>query len=346
MSKIQILNQKQILNAYRKKIAASFKRQQTAGQATIQAILEIGSLLIEAREYKDSLVLPYKEKVWKEFIAELGFSMSSVTRYIKIAEHPIIGDKKHHQYLPSSVYSLYEISSIEPKQMLRMIKAGSVYTEMGRSEISALKQIPTTNKIQSDKIDLLHIKIPKDLLQGDYFSILNELTEFLQSKGIDFEYGKEIAKNEEEERKVREKIERYVFAQAKKYFDTGIKKVVESAGLKSNLWKKGSKLSFKAKAIKVGYDFDDVSTELVSDIRELTNLYSIVQWDDDGSWDKRLAEYYAQGKEKYGEKLQQLHTSNPINDQSLQSDSKPFVSFAERRKKDNFTPVKFKDFKV
>ena len=71
-----------------------------------------------------------------------------------------------------------------------------------------------------------------------------------------------------------------------------------------------------------------------------------LQWGDDGSWDKRIAEYYAQGMEKYGEKLQQLHTSNPINDQSLQSDSKPFVSSAERRKKDNFTPVKFKDFKV
>lgn len=346
MPKTQILSQKQILNSYRTKIAASFKRQQIAGQATIQAILEIGSLLIEAREYKDSLVLSYKENVWKEFIAELGFSMSSVTRYIKIAEHPIIGDKKHHQHLPSSVYSLYEISSIEPKQMLRLIKTGSVYTEMGRSQISALKQIPTPKIIQSDKIDLLHIKIPKDLLQGDYFSILNEVTEFLESKGIDFEYGKEIAKNDEDERKAHEKIERYVFTQAKKYFDTSIKQIVERKGRELNLWKKGSKLSFKTKAIKVGYDFDEVSTELVSDIRELTNLYSLVQWDDDGSWEKRLAEYYEQGMEKYGEKLHHLHATNPINDLILQSEPTSFVSYAERRKKDNFTPVKFKDFKV
>lgn len=346
MPKTQILSQKQILNSYRTKIAASFKRQQIAGQATIQAILEIGSLLIEAREYKDSLVLPYKEKVWKEFIAELGFSMSSVTRYIKIAEHPIIGDKKHHQHLPSSVYSLYEISSIEPKQMLRMIKAGSVYTEMGRSEISALKQTPLPKIIPSDKIDLLHIKIPKDLLQGDYFSILNEVTEFLESKGIEFEYGKEIAKNDEEERKAHEKIEQYVFTQAKKYFDTSIKQIVERKGRELNLWKKNAKLSFKAKAIKVGYDFDEVSTELVSDVRELTNLYSLVQWDDDGSWEKRLAEYYEQGMEKYGEKLHHLHATNPINDLILQSEPTSFVSYADRRKKDNFTPVKFKDFKV
>lgn len=308
MKNTQILSQKQILNSYRTKIAASFKRQQIAGQATIQAILEIGTLLIEAREYKDSLVLPYKEKVWKEFIAELGFSMSSVTRYIKIAEHPIIGDKKHHQYLPSSVYSLYEISSIEPKQMLRMIKAGSIYTEMGRSEISALKQTPTPKIIPSDKIDLLHIKIPKDLLQGDYFSILNEVTEFLKSKGIEFEYGKEIAKNDEEERKSLQKIERYVFAQAKKYFDTSIKKIVERKGRQSNLWEKNSKLSFKTKATKVGYNFEEVSTNEVLNISELTEKFNHIGFDDSTVWYSLITDWHSEGMEKYGEKLHQSDT--------------------------------------
>ena len=71
-----------------------------------------------------------------------------------------------------------------------------------------------------------------------------------------------------------------------------------------------------------------------------------LQWGGDGSWDKRIAEYYAQGMEKYGEKLQQVHTYNPINEQTRPSKPNLFLSFAERRKKDNFTPVKFKDFKV
>ena len=71
-----------------------------------------------------------------------------------------------------------------------------------------------------------------------------------------------------------------------------------------------------------------------------------LQWGGDGSWDKRIAEYYAQGMEKYGEKLQQVHTYNPINEQTRPSKPNLFLSFAERRKKDNFTPVKFKDCKV
>jgi hypothetical protein len=192
----------------------------------------------------------------------------------------------------------------------------------------------------------LHIKIPKDLLQGDYFSILNEVTEFLHSKGIDFEYGKEIAKNDEEERKVHQKIERFVFTQAKKYFDITIKQIIEQKGRESNRWKKGSKLSYKIKAKKVGYNFDEVSTEEVSNITELTEHYTRIQWGDDGSWDKRIAEYYAQGMEKYGEKLQQVHASNPINEQTHPSEPNLFLSSAERRKKGNFTPVKFKDFKV
>ena len=71
-----------------------------------------------------------------------------------------------------------------------------------------------------------------------------------------------------------------------------------------------------------------------------------LQWGGDGSWDKRIAEYYAQGMEKYGEKLQQVHVSNPINEQTRPSEPNLFLSSAERRKKVNFTPVKFKEFKV
>ena len=284
MLKTKVLSQKQILNSYRKRIHASFKRQQIAGQATIQAILEIGHLLIEVRDYKDALLMPHKERIWKEFVDELGFSMPSVTRYIKISEHQIINDKKYHQHLPSSVYSLYEISAIEPKQMLRLINAGSVYSEMGRSEISALKELPPKKKTQSDTVDLLRIKIPKDLLQGDYFSILNEIIEFLKNKEIEFEYGKEIAKADAEEQKIHRRIEKFVFNKAKIYFDQSIRKVIEQKGRESNLWKKSSRLSLKVKAEKVGYHFDEVSTSEVSSIEDLTAMYRVVEWEDEMSF--------------------------------------------------------------
>jgi hypothetical protein len=272
--------------------------------------------------------------------------MPSVTRYIKIAEHPIINDKEYHQHLPSSVYSLYEISAIEPKQMLRMIKAGSVYTEMGRSEISALKQTPTPKIIQSDKIDLLHIKIPKNLLQGDYFSILNEVTKFLESKGIDFEYGKEIAKADAEEQKIHRRIEKFVFNKAKIYFDQSIKKVIEQKGRESNLWKISSRLSLKVKAQKVGYHFDEVSTSEVSSIEDLTAMYRVVEWEDEMSWENRIANWYADGFEKYGGKLDHLNTVNQFSKLRHPSGSDTFLDYPKQSKKKNFTPVKFKDFKV
>ena len=90
-------------------------------------------------------------------------------------------------------------------------------------------------------------------------------------------------------------------------------------------------------------NFDQLKQFITTDMQM---AHIRLQWGDDGSWDKRIAEYYAQGMEKYGEKLQQVHTYNPINEQTRPSKPNLFLSFAERRKKDNFTPVKFKDFKV
>ena len=90
-------------------------------------------------------------------------------------------------------------------------------------------------------------------------------------------------------------------------------------------------------------NFDQLKQFITTDMQM---AHIRVQWGGDGSWDKRIAEYYAQGMEKYGEKLQQVHTYNPINEQTRPSKPNLFLSFAERRKKDNFTPVKFKDFKV
>ena len=90
-------------------------------------------------------------------------------------------------------------------------------------------------------------------------------------------------------------------------------------------------------------NFDQLKQFITTDMQM---AHIRLQWGGDGSWDKRIAEYYAQGMEKYGEKLQQVHTYNPINEQTRPSKPNLFLSFAERRKKDNFTPVKFKDFKV
>ena len=90
-------------------------------------------------------------------------------------------------------------------------------------------------------------------------------------------------------------------------------------------------------------NFDQLKQFITTDMQM---AHIRLQWGGDGSWDKRIAEYYAQGMEKYGEKLQQVHASNSINEQTRPSEPNLFLSFAERRKKDNFTPVKFKDFKV
>ena len=143
-----------------------------------------------------------------------------------------------------------------------------------------------------------------------------------------------------------QKLERFVFNQTKKYFDTTIKQIIEQKGRELNLWNKGSKLTLKLKAKKVGYNFDEVSTKEVANISELKQQYDRIQWGDDGSWDKRVAEYYALGMEKYGKKNDQICSNHPINEQTHPSEPIYFLSFSERRKRDDFSPVKFKDFKV
>jgi hypothetical protein len=337
---MKILSQKQILNNYRNKIIESYKRQQIAGMEAIKAILEIGNILLEARNYNNSLTLNHKDAIWREFIENLGFSPASVSRYIKIATHPILSDQKFHRYLPSSVYSLYEISSIEAKHMLRLIQAGTVYSEMGRSEILSLRQPHYTKQAPIKKINLLQIKISKDLLNGDYHSILNEIEPLLNSKGLSYEYGSEIKKIEKSIQSAKSKVEQYVFKQAKRYFGKLGQQIVERKGIENNLWKRNSKLSFKAKAKKVGYTYEEISSEFDTELQEIAEKYLILGQEDMTYWNNLVAQWYAEGMEKYGKNLPP-ENFEPITT-SQEENQHPILEFSKRRKNSNFTGVKFK----
>ena len=75
-------------------------------------------------------------------------------------------------------------------------------------------------------------------------------------------------------------------------------------------------------------NFDQLKQFITTDMQM---AHIRLQWGDDGSWDKRIAEYYSQGMEKYGEKLQQVHVSNSINEQTRPSEPNLFLLYRQFR---------------
>lgn len=287
-------------------------------------------------------MLKHKEKIWSDFLEQTGFSSASVSRYIKIAEHPVIRNKKYHARLPSSVYSLYEISGIESKKLLQLINMGNVRVEMGRSEILALKQPTSKTKTQVEQVDLITIKIPKDSLKGDFYKILNEVSEFLNSKDLYYDYGKEIKKLEEKEKRAHEKIEKYVFSQAKRFFNKTVKAFVEAKGIQTNKWQKNSRISFKAKARKIGFNTDEVSVDEATSIEEIEQKYLLLGIEDSKYWNSLVTEWHIQAHQKYGENFASFSNSEADEMPTREEIAAQKLASGTRGRRKNFTGVKLK----
>lgn len=97
----------------------------------VESIVAAGRHLIEAQAELD-----YGE--WLPTLKKVGLSPSTAERYMSIARNRILADSAHAPNLPTSWYTLYQLSRLEPAALEAVIGDGTVTADMGREEALAL----------------------------------------------------------------------------------------------------------------------------------------------------------------------------------------------------------------
>jgi hypothetical protein len=119
-----------------------------AWQKGVEAILETGRLLIEAKaalnhgEFESVIQL------------KLPFDRRTAQRLMAIARHPVVSNAAHAPHLPPSWMTLYELTKLPPETLLPKIEDGSITPKTERRDVIAMRPVPTkkqNTKKQSTK---------------------------------------------------------------------------------------------------------------------------------------------------------------------------------------------------
>jgi hypothetical protein len=330
----KVLTQSDVLKQYSQKISVAYQKQQFASQAILQSIIEIGELLTEARNYKDSLVLKHKDRLWESFQKNLQFSPSSVAKYISIANNKFIKTKKNHKYLPSSVYSLYEISKLDSLKLNQLVESGKLTSTIGRSDVKQLLIGKKSTSKLSKQVEVLTIKVDEDDWESNFQEIKDELIAFLENKRIAFDYSSIVKQTEREQKNYHLNVEKFAFRLAKKFVKAEIKKFIEYKGISSNLWHPKDKLSFKSKYKKLKFGEEEVDVSFCTNISELQNMYLYLGLEGQNYWLEMVDEWYAEAYSQIKLPKSLLISQNLSNTEVVDFELPP------KSRKLNFTGVK------
>jgi Protein of unknown function (DUF3102) len=98
-------------------------------QQSVQAIIEVGRLLIAAKA-----ALPHGE-FGKMIASDLPFSDSTARKLMAIAADKKLSNREHVNVLPPSWGTLYELTKLEPEQFEARIASGAIRADMERKEV-------------------------------------------------------------------------------------------------------------------------------------------------------------------------------------------------------------------
>ncbi len=330
----KVLTQSDVLKQYSQKISVAYQKQQLASQAIIQSIIEIGELLTEARNYKDSLVLKHKDRLWESFQNNLKFSPARIAKYISIANNKFIKTKKNHKYLPSSVYSLYEISKLDSLKLKQLVESGKLTSTIGRSDVKQLLIGKKVTSKSSKQVEVLTIKVDEDDWHSNFQEIKDELVAFLENKRIAFDYSSTVKQTEREQKNYHLNIEKFVFRLAKKFVKTEVLKYINQKGLSSNLWRVSDKISFKQKYKKLKFGEEEVDVSLCTNLSELEKLYLYLGLESKNYWIQKISAWYSDAYVQIKLPKSMLITHNQSNNEFVD------IELPSKSRKLNFTGVK------
>jgi hypothetical protein len=302
MPKNSVLTPSQVLETYKKKIVVAHHCQGVATQAMVSAIVEIGRLCQEAKQYKDRLSSKDKNDLWKKFEDKLPISKASITKYISIAENNVLKLKRNHKYLPPSVFTLYELSQISDTKLTKMIQSGVIHSEVGRTELlSKIKPKLLTNKSKqaANEIEVLSIRLSVDEWEQKFISIKEELLEFLDNKGIKYSYGSEIIKRQKIESSHSKNFTKYLTTQFRKFFTKRIRDYINEQGRAKHLFAGKKSLSFERKVKLVGFNMDEVDLRSCISESEIKDIVVPAGFCNEDEWNILMSKFVAEAFEKY-----------------------------------------------
>jgi Protein of unknown function (DUF3102) len=102
-----------------------------AWQKGVEAILETGRLLIEAKA-------ALKHGEFESMVQlKLPFNPGTAQRLMAVARHPVISNAAHAPLLPPSWMTLYELTKLSPETLLPKIEDGSITPKTERRDVIA-----------------------------------------------------------------------------------------------------------------------------------------------------------------------------------------------------------------
>ena len=297
----------------------------------IRCVIEIGNTLSDLYEYKKRSQSTKIDKMWDELVAEFQYSPATVTKYIKISKNPILADEKFQTRIPYSVYSLYELSKIEPIALQLLIESNEVTSSSGRTDIVALTNSPKNKKKSKIKIPIMSLSIDKKDWISSYKSFEDELVNLLIRNNTSFSLSSQVKSLDKSEVTKSKKIEKYIFQQSKAYFDKAVKSYIDNACRTKTLC--SAKTSFKKKMKLLNYEVDEVTIVGCKTADEVEDRFLWLGFEEESIWSEHLMKWHIEAFEKFPSRIPE-----PVQKTTV----KEFDYFVKQQKNQNFTPVKNK----
>ena len=109
------------------------RRIESAWKASVQAVIEVGILIKQAKE---DLGVSYSL-----LETELPFSSTVAAYLIKIAENPVLSNPTYHSKLPNGYNTLYYLASVEEEKLVEQIEKGEVTPNFSLASAKSLRDL-------------------------------------------------------------------------------------------------------------------------------------------------------------------------------------------------------------
>ena len=104
-------------------------------QAALSSFIRIGQCILRAEQQ-----LGIGSRDYYEFLNGLPFSQSHAVKFKALAQHPEISKTSNLEKLPHSIFSLYQLSLLDPNDLQKGLATGAINAHTTRQEIAAYRQ--------------------------------------------------------------------------------------------------------------------------------------------------------------------------------------------------------------
>ena len=341
---LELMSYQDIFDDYGAKIQQKHEQQINAQGIAVGSIIAIGKLLKEARDYKDSLTVKNKSKLWSKFENGLTFSKGNISKYIKIFENPVLSNKVHQSKLPPSVFTLYELTHHDQETLVQGLKIGAITPNLGRSDVVTAKSkklLPPSSTAPQIELGTLHIA--EDQWVANYHSFKSELDGLLAKYNVTMVEASSPKKMAQDEDRYYKTITKVIFREAKKFYLSEVNTLLNTKLKEENLLKSYGKSSFKKKVAALKFHFDEFDVSNCATDDEIKQMYLFNGLDGEIVWNASYGDWYAVAMNeasKYEYALARLGGKYPETEwQSIKDD----IANSSKSKDKDFTGVKNSD---